>query len=62
MAREPEEEPQTFTMPLLGALYSSLVIVAVVALGGIAAVRRRRRAPATAAADGEPGPRTKEAW
>ena len=32
MAREPEEEPQTFTMPLLGALYSSLVIVAVVAI------------------------------
>ena len=33
MAR-PEEEPQstTFTMPLLGALYSSLVIVAIVAL------------------------------
>ena len=45
----------------LGALVS-LVIVAVVALGGIAAVRRRRRAPATAAADAEPGPRTKEAW
>jgi hypothetical protein len=32
MAREPEEEPRTFTMPLLGALYSSLVIVAVVAI------------------------------
>jgi hypothetical protein len=31
-AREPEEEPQTFTMPLLGALYSSLVIVVLVAL------------------------------
>jgi len=27
-----EERPQTFTMPLLGALYSSLVIVAVVAI------------------------------
>jgi hypothetical protein len=34
MARpEPEEEgPQTFTMPLLGAIYSSLVIVVLVAL------------------------------
>jgi len=32
MAREPEQEPQTFTMPLLGALYSSLVIVAVLAI------------------------------
>jgi hypothetical protein len=34
MARqEPEElEPQTFTLPLLGAVYSSLVIVAVVAI------------------------------
>ena len=34
MARpEPqEEEPQTFTLPLLGALYGSLVIVAVVAV------------------------------
>jgi hypothetical protein len=31
--REPEEEePQTFTVPLLGAIYSSLVIVALVAL------------------------------
>jgi hypothetical protein len=30
--REPEEEPQTFTLPLLGALYSSVVIVAVVAI------------------------------
>jgi hypothetical protein len=31
--REPEEqEPQTFTLPLLGAVYSSLVIVAVVAI------------------------------
>jgi uncharacterized membrane protein len=31
--REPqEEEPQTFTLPLLGALYGSLVIVAVVAV------------------------------
>jgi uncharacterized membrane protein len=27
-----EEEPQTFTWPLLGALYGSLVIVAVVAV------------------------------
>jgi hypothetical protein len=27
-----EEEPQTFTLPLLGALYGSLVIVAVVAV------------------------------
>jgi hypothetical protein len=32
MAREPEEEPVSFTMPLLGALYSSLIIVAVVAI------------------------------
>ena len=31
-SRELEEEPQTFTWPLLGALYSSIVIVAVVAL------------------------------
>ena len=30
MAKEPEEQPQTFTLPLLGALYGSLVIVAVV--------------------------------
>src|SRR5262245_39800732 len=31
--RDPEEEePQTFTWPLLGALYASLVIVAVIAL------------------------------
>jgi hypothetical protein len=31
--REPEEEePQTFALPLLGALYGSLVIVAVVAV------------------------------
>jgi hypothetical protein len=31
--REPDEEdPQTFTLPLLGALYGSLVIVAVVAV------------------------------
>jgi hypothetical protein len=34
--RDPEEleerEPQTFTLPLLGALYSSLVIVAVIAI------------------------------
>jgi uncharacterized membrane protein YkvI len=29
---ELEEEPQTFTWPLLGALYGSLVIVAVVAV------------------------------
>ena len=30
--REPdEEEPQTFAWPLLGALYGSLVIVAVIA-------------------------------
>jgi protein-S-isoprenylcysteine O-methyltransferase Ste14 len=28
----PEEEPQTFTWPLLGALYGSLVIVGVVAV------------------------------
>jgi hypothetical protein len=27
-----EEEPQTFTWPLLGALYGSLIIVAVIAL------------------------------
>ena len=27
-----EEQSQTFTMPLLGALYSSLVIVAVIAV------------------------------
>jgi hypothetical protein len=33
MAREPEElEETTFTWPLLGALYGSLVIVAIVAL------------------------------
>jgi uncharacterized membrane protein len=32
MSREPEAEPQTFTWPLVGAAYSSLVIVAVVAL------------------------------
>ena len=32
MVPEPEEEPQTFTMPMLGAVYSSLVIVAVVAI------------------------------
>ena len=33
MAREPEElEEATFTWPLLGALYGSLVIVAIVAL------------------------------
>lgn len=33
MARDPEEpERTTFTLPLLGALYSSLVIVALVAL------------------------------
>ena len=33
MARGPEErERQTFTMPLLGALYSSLVIVALIAI------------------------------
>jgi hypothetical protein len=31
-SREPEEEPQTFAMPLLGALYGSLVIVAVLAV------------------------------
>jgi hypothetical protein len=31
--REPdEEEPQTFTAPLLGAIYSSLVVVALVAV------------------------------
>jgi hypothetical protein len=31
--REPDEdEPQTFTGPLLGALYGSLVIVAVIAV------------------------------
>jgi uncharacterized membrane protein YkvI len=31
--RDPEEEePQTFTWPLLGALYGSLVVVAVVAV------------------------------
>jgi uncharacterized membrane protein YkvI len=30
--REPEEQPQTFTWPLVGALYGSLVIVAVVAV------------------------------
>ena len=31
--REPEDkEPRTFTLPLLGALYGSLVIVAVVAV------------------------------
>ncbi len=30
--RDPEEEPQTFTMPLLGAVYSSLVIVLLVAV------------------------------
>jgi hypothetical protein len=30
--RDPEEEPQSFTLPLLGALYGSLVIVAVVAI------------------------------
>ena len=31
--REPDEdEPQTFTWPLLGALYGSLVIVAVIAI------------------------------
>jgi hypothetical protein len=30
--REPEEEPQTFTWPLLGAVYGSLVIVAVAAV------------------------------
>jgi hypothetical protein len=28
--REPEEEPGTFTWPLLGALYGSLVIVGVI--------------------------------
>ena len=32
MARDQEEPQATFTMPLLGALYGSLVIVAVVAL------------------------------
>jgi hypothetical protein len=32
MANEPEEDPQTFTLPLLGALYGSVVIVAVVAV------------------------------
>jgi hypothetical protein len=35
MAREPEEDErkdETFTLPLLGALYSSLVIVVLVAL------------------------------
>ena len=33
MARGPEErEQQTFAMPLLGALYSSLVIVALIAI------------------------------
>src|SRR6185437_15262188 len=32
MARGPEERDQTFTMPLLGALYSSLVIVALIAI------------------------------
>jgi len=33
MAREPEElEEATFTWPLLGALYGSLVIVVIVAL------------------------------
>jgi hypothetical protein len=32
MAREPEEPQATFTMPLLGALYGSLVIVTIVAL------------------------------
>jgi uncharacterized membrane protein YkvI len=30
--REPEEEPRTFTWPLVGALYGSLVVVAVVAV------------------------------
>jgi hypothetical protein len=30
--REPEEEPGTFTWPLLGALYGSLVIVGVIAI------------------------------
>jgi hypothetical protein len=32
MARDQEEPQATFTMPLLGALYSSLVIVVIVAL------------------------------
>jgi hypothetical protein len=33
VSREPdEEEPQTFASPLLGALYGSLVIVAVIAV------------------------------
>jgi predicted Co/Zn/Cd cation transporter (cation efflux family) len=32
MARDPEEPQATFTMPLLGALYGSLVIVVIVAL------------------------------
>ena len=32
MAKEPEEEPQTFALPMLGALYGSVVIVAVVAV------------------------------
>src|SRR5262249_62348864 len=40
MVREPEEEePQTFTMPLLGAAYGSLVIVAVVAILDSGALR-----------------------
>jgi len=30
--RKPDEEPQTFTLPMLGALYGSVVIVVVAAL------------------------------